>query len=104
MPTQQLTSSEATTSSSKAATQLHSIQESKHSGRLSATDSVKRDAPMATSKDNQISFRVDPDLKRQFELALVYRSVRQERKATAVEVMTEKMREFIQEENKLRQE
>jgi len=59
---------------------------------------------MATSKDNQISFRVDPDLKRKFELALVFRSVRQERKATAISVLTEKIEEFIREENKLREE
>jgi hypothetical protein len=59
---------------------------------------------MTTSKDNQISFRVDPDLKRNFELALVFRSVRQQRKATAVSVLTEKIEEFIQEENKLRQQ
>ena len=47
---------------------------------------------------DQISFRVDPDLKRQFELALVYRSVREKRKATAVGVLTQKVEEFIAEE------
>ncbi|BEL41972.1 MULTISPECIES: hypothetical protein [Mycobacteroides] len=56
------------------------------------------------SKDNQVSFRVDPDLKREFELALVYRSLRMKQKATAVSVLTEKMSEFITEENKLRDE
>lgn len=56
------------------------------------------------AKDNQLSFRVDPDLKREFELALVYRSVRMKQKATAVSVLTEKINEFIAEESKLREE
>ena len=55
------------------------------------------------ANDNQISFRVDPDLKREFELALVYRSLRQKRKATAVGVLTEKIHEFIAEESKARE-
>lgn len=62
---------------------------------------AKRDARMADY--DQISFRVDPDLKRQFELALVYRSVRQKRKATAVGVLTQKIEEFIAEEEKARE-
>jgi hypothetical protein len=57
----------------------------------------------ATVSDQQISFRVEPDLKREFELALVYRSVRQKQKATAVSVLTEKIREFIEEEGRLRE-
>ncbi len=56
------------------------------------------------SKDNQISFRVEPELKLDFELALVYRSARTKKKATAVAVMTEMINQFVAEETKLRRE
>lgn len=57
---------------------------------------------MATSGDYQISFRVEPQLKREFELALVLRAFRTEKKATAVSVLTAMLHEFIDEENRLR--
>ena len=54
------------------------------------------------SNEVQISFRVPFELKMRFEQAVVNRSYRQGRKATATAVLIEQVEAFIREEEKLR--
>ncbi len=53
--------------------------------------------------DVQISFRAPFELKMRFEQAVLYRSVRENRRVPATKVLIEKVEEFIAEEERLRQ-
>lgn len=57
---------------------------------------------MANTSDTQISFRTAQEVKRNFEMALVLRSFRTKKKATATEVLNELVEGFIAQEEELR--